>query len=94
MKLNPVAMGNALGGATAILFAICAIIVYSARDFGVSIFKSIMHSIDVTPLTTSPKPFDFGMFALGWVAMTIFMWVFGWVLGTVYNASVGRREAS
>lgn len=94
MKLNPVAMGNALGGATAILFAICAIIVYSAPDLGVSIFKSIMHSIDVTPLTTDPKPFDFGTFARGWATMTIFMWVFGWVLGMVYNASAGGRDTS
>lgn len=93
MRLNPVAMGNALGGATAILFAICAIIVYSARDFGVSIFKSIMHSIDVTPLTTDLKPFDFGTFVLGWVSMTIFMWVFGWLLGKIYNAGAGAREA-
>lgn len=93
MKLKPVAMGNALGGATAILFALCAILVYSARDFGISVFKSIFHSIDVSPLTTTPKAFDFGSFALGWVAMAIFMWAFGWVLATVYNASAGRRDA-
>lgn len=92
MKLNAVAMGNALGGATAILFAACAIIVYSARDFGITIFRSIFHSIDVTPLTTSPKSFEFGSFALGWIAMAIFMWVFGWVLAGIYNASVRSRE--
>lgn len=90
MKLKPVAMGNALGGATAILFALCAILVYSARDFGISVFKSIFHSIDVTPLTTTPKPFEFGSFLLGWVTMAIFMWVFGWVLATIYNATSSR----
>jgi len=49
MKLNPVAMGNALGGATAILFA------------------------------------------LGWVGMSIFLWIFGWLLGTIYNATTRNR---
>lgn len=94
MKLNSVAMGNALGGATAILFAICAAILYSARDLGVSFIKSLVHSIDTSGLTANPQPFEFGTFALGWVGITIFMWVFGWLLGTVYNASAGGRESS
>lgn len=93
MKLKPVAMGNALGGATAILFAICATILYSARDLGVSFIKSLVHSIDTSGLAANPQPFEFGRFALGWVGITIFMWVFGWLLGTVYNASSGEREA-
>lgn len=94
MKMKPVAMGNALGGATAILFAICAIVLYSAREFGVSFIKSLFHSIGTSGLAANPQPFEFGRFTLGWVGITIFMWIFGWLLGTIYNVSAGGREAS
>ena len=73
MKMKPVAMGNALGGATAILFAICAIVLYSAREFGVSFIKSLFHSIDTSGLAANPQPFEFGRFTLGWVGITIFV---------------------
>jgi hypothetical protein len=87
MKLNPIAMGNALGGATAILFAICAVFVSVAREASITFLKAIVHGVDLTPLTTTPKAFDFGTFALGWVGMSIFLWIFGWLLGTIYIAS-------
>lgn len=94
MKINPIAMGNALGGATAILFALCAVLVSVARDASISFLKAIVHGIDLTPLTTTPKAFDFGTFALGWVGMSIFLWIFGWLLGMIYNASIkGRGQA-
>ncbi len=93
MKLNPIAMGNALGGATAILFAICAIFAYTSTDLVISLAKSFVHVLDLTPLIpTQKQPFDFGRFALGWAALGAYMWIFGWLFGTIYNASTRNRE--
>jgi hypothetical protein len=91
MKLNPTAMGNALGGATAILYAICAIFAYSAPDFVISLAKSFVHVLDLSPLTKSLQPFDIGRFAIGWIALSAYMWIFGWLFGTIYNASTKSR---
>lgn len=92
MKLNPRAMGNALGGATAILYAICAIFAYTATDFVISLSMSFVHILDLTPLIPAQKQsFVLGSFALGWVALSAIMWVFGWLLGTIYNATTNEK---
>ncbi len=91
MKLNPIRLANAVGGATAILFPLCALVAYTARDFLITVFKSMVHSIDVTPLTSAPAPpFEIGTFVLGWVAISVYLWLAGWIGGLIYNA--GLRE--
>ncbi len=95
MKLHPTAIGNALGGAIAILFAICAIFAYTATDLVVSLAWSFVHVLDLTPLIPAQnQSFEFGRFALGWVSISAYVWIFGWLLGTIYNASVRGRETS
>lgn len=94
MKLNSTAMGNALGGATAILYAICAIFTFAAPDLVISLAESFVHALDLSPLTKSLQPFDIGRFAIGWVALSAYMWIFGWLFGTIYNASARNRESA
>ncbi|MFY9235011.1 MAG: DUF5676 family membrane protein [Fimbriimonadaceae bacterium] len=95
MRLNPVGMANALSGATAIIFVVCAIIVNVAWSFAISTFKSIFHGINVDPIVPAALPeFNFGIFLQGLVALVVLMWLFGLFLGLIYNATAGGREAS
>lgn len=93
MKLNPVAMGNALGGATAILFLACGLLAYAAPDLLVGLAQSFVHTLNLAPLTAEKVPFNVGQFAIGWVALSIYLWSFGWLLGTIYNATRGKEAA-
>jgi hypothetical protein len=91
MKLNPIRLANAIGGATAILFPLCAVFAYTARDFLLKVFESMFHSIDVTPLTTNPgPPFELGRFVLGWAVVSAYVWFGGLIGGTIYN--IGLRN--
>lgn len=93
MKLNPIRLANAIGGATAILFPLCAFFAYTARDTLVAIFKSMVHTIDVTPLTSAPAPpFELGSFVLGWVATSVYLWIGGWIGGLIYNTGLQEGE--
>ena len=92
MKLNPIAFGNALGAAMALLFLACGIAAYLMPDLVMSTYKSIAHGLDISTLTPSKKPtFEAGSFISGLLFMTAFSWLFGWLSGTVYNASNRNR---
>jgi uncharacterized membrane protein (DUF485 family) len=91
--MNPVAMGNALGGAAAILFLACGLLAYMAPDLLIGLAQSFVHTLNLAPLTAQKVPFDFGQFALGWVVLSAYLWIFGWLLGTIYNATRGREAA-
>ncbi len=93
MKLNPVAFGTALGGAMAILFLVCGIFAYTSPDLVVSISKSIVHGLDISPLVPAAKPeFVARSFLTGWVFLSLFAWLFGWLGGNIYNLSNRGRS--
>lgn len=93
MKINPVAFGNALGGAMAILFLVCGIFAYTSPDLVVSISQSIVHGLDISPLIPSAKPpFVVGSFFIGWVFMSLSAWLFVWLGGNIYNLSNRGRS--
>lgn len=95
MKLNPIKMGNALGGATAILFAICAVFAYAAPAALLYLARSFVHTLDLTPLVpATPPSFDVAGFVVGWAALSAYFWLFGWLVGTLYNAGASNRRAA
>lgn len=50
MKLSPVQFGLALGGAFAVLYAACAVILsLVSQDAAMRIFNAFLHGVDVSP---------------------------------------------
>jgi Ca2+/Na+ antiporter len=93
MKLNPIALGNALGAAMALLFLVCGLLVFLSPAVTMTVYKSIAHGLDVSSLAPASKPqFEAGTFCLGVVFMSASSWLFGWLSGTIYNASNRNRS--
>lgn len=95
MRLNPIALGNGIGSATAILFVVCYLLAFVAQDLALRVGRSIFHFLSLETMAAAPKmPFDLGNFALGLIVLSASMWIFGWLFGKVYNLSSGPGAAS
>lgn len=82
MKLNEVALANALAILMAILYIACALLVALLPEFSKAVFGSWFHGIDITSIWTgAPR----GNFVLGGVSAVLVSWGGGWLFARIYN---------
>ena len=91
--INIKRFGLAVGATFAILYLGCVLLVMLAgKDAVVSLFNSLFHAIDVTPLIRTEMP------VLGMVAGTIETFILGWLTGatiaSIYNFGANDEQAS
>lgn len=82
MKLNEMALANALGILTAVVYVVCAAMVAVAPDLFKAISASWFHGIDIESLWIgAPR----GNFVLGIVSAVAASWAAGWLFAKIYN---------
>lgn len=81
--------GQALGGAFALSYLGCALVMAVVpRDAAIRFFNSLMHGLDVTPIVRWDIPL--WETALGLVEIFILGWLFGAVIAALYNLGANR----
>jgi len=92
MKVPPLRLANAFAISQGILVVLCTPLAYLAPNLIIRMDQSLVHELDITPLTPSvPRPFALDEFLIGLVSWAVFAWVSGWLLAVVYNAFVPNK---
>lgn len=76
------ALANALAGATALYYAVCAVWVLVAPKSFILVFKTWFHGIEITQLGVRIGP---GGLIFGFITLTATAWVFGYLIAWLYN---------
>lgn len=84
MKLNEMALANALALATGAVYVFCRLFIALFPDLSLAISQSWFHALDLstiwdTSITTA------GTFVLGLVSTVVLAWASGWVFAWLYN---------
>lgn len=81
MKLNTMALANALAVLGAVYYLICYFVVLLAPDLFKAVYQSWAHGIDISAIW-SPRGDNF---FFGLVTFTVAAWVSGYAFAWVYN---------
>ena len=81
MSLDTRALGMAAGGAGAVGFAVCALLVTVAPGATSAFFSYVLH-LDLSSLA---RPLTWGSFAAGLLAIALGLAVFAALVGSIYN---------
>lgn len=82
MKLNQMALANALGVVGAVYYIGCYLVASLAPDFYKTIAESWFHMMKLNSLWKSGPD---GL-VLGLISFTVVSWISGWVLAFAYNS--------
>ena len=79
--LSPLRTGAALALTVAVLYLACIILVALSPGTLLAIFSTIVHGIDIEPLTRTSPPLDLGRALLGLAILTGYTFVAGALYG-------------
>ena len=82
-KLNPKKVALSLAVVSAILYVACALLIFIAPDFTLSLFSNLFHGIDITQIADTS--ISLGSTLLGLVEIIVYALIAGWVFAWVYN---------
>ncbi len=82
MKLNQMALANALGAVGAVYYIGCYLVATVAPDLYKTIAQSWFHMMDLSSIWKSAP----GNLILGLISFTVVSWVSGWILAFAYNS--------
>ncbi len=82
-KLSPRRVALSLAIVSAILYVACALFIFIAPDFTLSLFSNLFHGIDITQIADTS--ISLGSILLGLVEIIVYALVAGWLFAFVYN---------
>lgn len=82
-KKNPMALANAAGMTTAIVYVVCRGAFIVAPDLSLAIARSWFHGIDIGKIAAVNLSSE--SFVLGIVSTVISAWLVGYLFATTYN---------
>lgn len=83
MKKDPIAMGHAAGATTAVVYAVCRLLVGLFPDWMFALGQSWMHGVALQKLGT--WNLTMGNFFFGLISISVSAWLVGYLFAWFYN---------
>lgn len=84
MKLNPLALANAAGAITAVVYLVCALAFFLFPESALSLAQTWIHGLNLSQIqnVSSRTPLDFGV---GLLSSSLGSWLLGYLFAKAYN---------
>ena len=86
---DPMAIANAAGITTSIVFVVCRLLVGIFPDFMFTVGQSWLHGIHLTQMGT--WNLTMSTFILGFISSSAFAWIVGYLFAVIYSTFIDRR---
>ena len=93
-RFDPLVLGLTAAVTTALLSAICAVLVAISPGSMVAIFQSWWHGLDVSMLANTAPPMTLQSVAIGLITITAFAFVVGFLFAVIGNLISRKFRAS
>jgi len=85
MKLNPIAVANALSITTGLFYVACRVLVGIFPNFMFAVAQSWFHSFAIAEYDSGTGSLTTQAFWVGLISSVAFTWVTGYIFAKIYN---------